>query len=138
MHTMPKNRYFLDANILISGLLWNGNERKLLLLGESRRIELISSVYVLRELQDVFTGFGFSEQKTAESMVYLRNFTELVDATDEEVAVCRNHLDDKVDVPILATAIKSGSILVTGDKKLIRQGKKYLEVKTTKEILDSL
>lgn len=135
---MPKNRYFLDANILISGLLWNGNERKLLLLGESRRIELISSVYVLRELQDVFTGFGFSEQKTAESMVYLRNFTELVDATDEEVAVCRNHLDDKVDVPILATAIKSGSILVTGDKKLIRQGKKYLEVKTTKEILDSL
>ena len=135
---MPKNRYFLDANILISGLLWNGNERKLLLLGESRRIELISSMYVFRELQDVFAGFGFSEQKTAESLVYLRSFTELVDATDEEVAFCRNHLDDKTDIPILAAVIKSSGILVTGDKKLIRQGKKYVAVKTTKEVLDSL
>jgi predicted nucleic acid-binding protein len=68
----------------------------------------------------------------------LRSFIDLIDATEDEVKTCWNRLDDKGDVPVLAAAIKSKSILVSGDKKLIMKGNKYLPVKTTKEILDTL
>jgi putative PIN family toxin of toxin-antitoxin system len=135
---MSNDRYFLDANILISGIIWNGNERKLLLLGENRKLTLVTSMYVFRDIQDVFEDFGFSSQKIAESLVYLRSFMDLVDATDVEVEKCWDILDDKGDVPVLAAAIKSRSILVTGDKKLIKQENKYVTVKTTKEILDTV
>jgi putative PIN family toxin of toxin-antitoxin system len=135
---MSNDRYFLDANILISGIIWNGNERKLLLLGENRKLTLVTSMYVFRDIQDVFEDFGFSSQKIAESLVYLRSFMDLVDATDVEVEKCWDILDDKGDVPVLAAAIKSRSILVTGDKKLIKQENKYVIVKTTKEILDTV
>jgi putative PIN family toxin of toxin-antitoxin system len=135
---MPNNRYFLDANILISGIIWNGNERKLLLFGENRKLTLVTSMYVFREVQDVFENFGFSSQKIAESLVYLRSFMDLVDATEAEVEKCWDILDDKGDVPVLAAAIKSKCILITGDKQLINQGKKYVTVKTTKDILDTV
>jgi len=135
---MSNHRYFLDANILISGIIWNGNERKLLFLGENRKLTLISSMYVFREVQDVFENFGFSQQKIAESLVYLRSFIDLVDVTEDEVEKCWNRLDDKGDVPVLAAAIKSKCILVTGDKKFIKQGKKQVTVRTTKEVLDTV
>lgn len=135
---MLNNRYFLDVNILISGIIWNGNERKMLLLGEKRKLTLVTSMYVFREVQDVFEGFGFSQQKIAESLVYLRSFMDLVDASESEVEKCWDILDDKGDVPVLAAAIKSKCILITGDKKLIKQGKEYVTVKTTKEILDTM
>jgi putative PIN family toxin of toxin-antitoxin system len=135
---MPNDRYFLDANILISGIIWNGNERKLLVLGENRKLTLVTSMYVFREIQDVFEDFEFSSQKIAESLVYLRSFMDLVDATEAEVELCWDRLDDKGDVPVLAAAIKSKCTLVTGDKKLANKGKEYLPVKTTKEILDSV
>lgn len=130
------NRYFLDANVLISGIVWNGNERKLLSLGESRKLKFITSMYVFREIQDVFEEFGFRQQKIAESLVYLRSFIDLIDA--DEVRKYWDVLGDKGDVPVLAAAVKSKSILVTGDTQLIKIGRKYIDVITAKEVLDSL
>jgi putative PIN family toxin of toxin-antitoxin system len=130
-------RYFLDANILISGMLWNGNERKLLLLGEKKKRTLLTSVYVLKEVEEVLEEFDFDEEKIAESLVYLSSFIELVDVSREETEKYWDALDDKDDVPVLAAAIKSKSILVTGDKGLIEKGKKYVTVKSTKEVLDT-
>ena len=135
---MSKNRYFLDANILISGIVWNGNERKLLMLGENRKRTLISSMYVFREVQDVFEEFGFTPQKIAESLVYLRSFIDLVDADEDDVKKCWELLDDKGDVPVLAAAIKSQSILVSGDGPLRKKARNHLKVMTTREVLDSL
>lgn len=132
------NRYFLDANVLISGIVWNGNERKLLSLGEARKLKFITSMYVFREIQDVFEDFGFRQQKIAESLVYLRSFIDLIDADEDEVRKYWDVLGDKGDVPVLAAAIKSKCILVTGDKQLIKIGGRYLTVKTAKEVLDSL
>jgi putative PIN family toxin of toxin-antitoxin system len=133
---MPTRRYFLDANILVSGLVWDGNERELLKMGERKELQLVSSIYVFRELQDVFEGFGFERQKIAESMVYLRSFLELVDATEEDVKEYWGCLGDKGDVPVLAAAIRSKCILVTGDKQLKKVARGYLRVESARDILD--
>lgn len=133
---MPARKYFLDANILISGLIWNGNERKLLLLGEKKKLELHTSVYVLKEVEDVLGKFDFNDEKIAEFLVYINSFVGLVEVSREETEKFWEALDDKGDVPILAAAVKSNCILVTGDKALNEKGKKHVATKTTKEVLD--
>lgn len=134
---MSKCRYFLDANIIISGLLWKGNERKLLDLGEEGEIVIITSVYVLKEVEDVLREMKFDEDKVDEFIIYLRSFIELKDAALKDVKKYWDALKDKSDVPVLAAAINSKAILVTGDKELLLKGVKFLKVKNTKQVLES-
>ena len=134
---MSRRRYFLDANIFISGLLWKGNERKLLDLGEEGKIALLSSVYVLKEVENVLIEMKFDEGKVDEFLIYLRCFIELKDASIEDVNKYWDALNDKGDVPVLAAAIKSKGTLVTGDKELLSEGIKFLYVKNAKQVLES-
>jgi len=134
---MSKCRYFLDANVIISGLLWKGNERKLLDLGEEGKIALMTSVYVLKEVEDVLIEMKFDENKVDEFLIYLRSFTEMKDASIEDVNKLWDALKDKGDVPVLAAAIKSKGTLVTGDKELLLKGVKFLKVKNAKQVLAS-
>lgn len=135
---MADQKYFLDANIIISGLLWKGNERDLLILGESGKVTLVTSGYVLMEIERVLSQMGFDETKIIESLVYLRSFITLVNVSEKDVKKYWNSLKDKSDVPVLATAIKSKSILVTGDKELLNVGPKFVLVKRTVEVLKEI
>ena len=134
---MPKHRYFLDANIIISGLLWKGNERRLLELGEEGKIVLITSVYVIKEVEDVLGQMKFDLDKVDEFLIFIRSFIELKDASLEDVNRYWDSLKDKSDVPVLAAAIKSKAILVTGDKELLSKGPKFLKVKNTRQVVES-
>ena len=134
---MPKRRYFLDANVIISGLLWKGNERKLLELGDEGKKALVTSVYVLKEVEDALRGMNFDEYKVDEFIVYIRSFIELKDASFEDVKKYWGALKDKSDVPVLAAAIKSKATLVTGDRELLSRGVKFLKVKNAKQVLES-
>lgn len=135
---MQVHRYFLDANIIISGLLWKGNERKLLLLGEEGKVTLLTSAYVIKEVEDVLMEFEFEEQKITEFLVYLRSFIALTDVGRKEIDSYWGALDDKGDIPVLAAAIKSESTLITGDKELLEKGNKYLVVKQTIDVLNDV
>ncbi len=134
---MPKRKYFLDANIIISGLLWKGNERILLDLGEEGELVLMTSVYVIKEVEDVLREMKFNKNKVDEFIIYLRSFIELKDATLEDVKRLWDALKDKSDVPVLAAAIKAKSTLVTGDKELHSKGPKFIKVKNAKQVLES-
>ncbi len=134
---MSRRRYFLDANVIISGLLWKGNERKLLDLGEDGKITLMASVYVLKEVEDVLVEMKFDENKVDEFIIYLRSFIEMKDASIEDVKKYWDALNDKGDIPVLAAAIKSKATLVTGDRELLSKGVKFLNVKNAKQVLES-
>ena len=134
---MSKHRYFLDANIIISGLLWKGNERRLLELGEEGKIVLITSVYILKEVENVLRQMKFDIDKVDEFLIYIRSFIDLKDASLEDVNRYWDSLKDKSDVPVLAAAIKSKAILVTGDKELLSKGLKFLKVKNTRQVVES-
>ena len=99
---MSRRRYFLDANVIISGLLWKGNERKLLDLGEEGKITLMASVYVLKEVEDVLIEMKFDENKVDEFIIYLRSLIELKDASIEDVKKYWDAMNDKGDIPVLA------------------------------------
>ena len=133
---MPKRRYFLDANVIISGLLWKGNERKLLDLGEEKSATLVTSLYVIKEVEDVLRDMNLEGDKVDEFIVYLRSFIEMRDATLDDVKRYRDTLEDKSDVPVLAATIDSKATLVTGDKELLSKGVKFLKVRNAKQFLN--
>jgi putative PIN family toxin of toxin-antitoxin system len=134
---MPKRSYFLDANVIISGLLWNGNERELLLLGENQKIVALTSAYVLKQVEDVLHRMNFDDIKITEFLVYLRSFTQLIDASKDDAMKYWDVLNDKTDVPILAAAIISKCILVTGDRELLEKGSSLIEVINAKKALEN-
>jgi len=133
---MPE-RYFLDANVIISGLVWKGNERKLLELGEEKKLELVTSKYVLMEVADVLGRFDYLQSRILDALVYLQSFLNVVEVEKEDLEQYWDVLDDQGDVPVLASAIKTKSILVTGDKQLRKQASKLVKVMSAGDVIRS-
>ena len=133
---MKKLSYFLDSNVIISGIAWDGNERELLELGMAQKIELVTCTYVLREIERALSKLGYSSAMIIDELLHLRAFIRMVDPTEDEI---REHWDlvrDKSDVPVLTAVIKSGCIFVTGDKRLRKSAAKYVEVGVATDIID--
>jgi len=133
-----KHKHFLDANVLISGLLWKGNERNLLEHGRRDILRLITSDFALQEVRDFLVESDFKSERIDESLLYLKSICEVVRISRDEVRRYWDELDDKNDVPILAAAIRSKAILVTGDKPLTEKAKKFLTVMNARTVLDEI
>jgi uncharacterized protein len=54
-----------DTNIVVSGLLWRGNPRRVLDAARDRIIELYTSPVLLEELEDVLSREKFAERLAA-------------------------------------------------------------------------
>ncbi|MFQ5884879.1 MAG: putative toxin-antitoxin system toxin component, PIN family [Thermoplasmata archaeon] len=135
---MASSSYFLDTNILISGVLWEGNERELLRLGRAGKVELSSSTYVLMEVQNTLSEMGHSLVEILEFILHLRSILRIDDPTMKEIEEYSNLLRDKSDLPVLAAVKTFGHILVTGDSGLRRKAAKHVDVRTTKEVLEEM
>jgi putative PIN family toxin of toxin-antitoxin system len=131
---MKKHSYFLDSNVIVSGIAWDGNERRLLELGMSQEIELVTCTHVLSEMERTLSKFGYSPAMIIDELLHLRAFMRIVDPTEDGIREHWNMLRDKSDVPILTAAIKSGSTFVTGDKRLGKSATKHIEVVAATDI----
>jgi putative PIN family toxin of toxin-antitoxin system len=131
---MKKRSYFLDSNVIVSGIAWDGNERRLLELGMAQEIELVTCSYVPSEIESVLSKFGFSRAMIIDELLHLRAFIRMVDPAEDEIRENWNLLRDKSDVPILTAAIKSGSTFVTGDKRLRKSAAKHVDVAAAADI----
>ncbi len=132
---MKKLSYFLDSNVIISGIAWDGNERELLELGMSQKIELVTCYYALREIERVLSKFGYSSAMIIDELLHLRAFVRIVDSTEDEIRENWDLVRDKSNVPVLTAAIKSRCTMVTGDKGLAKRSERYIKVKTMAEAL---
>jgi len=129
-------RFFLDANVIISGLLWKGTPRRLLEQGRKSKIALVTSEYVLLEVREVLEGMEFDRRKIDGSVLYLRSFMDMVRISKTEVQRYWDVLDDKTDVPVLAAAIRAKAVLVTGDKEILEKAGEYIEVVSVRKALN--
>jgi len=131
-------RFFIDSNIIISAVLWKGNEERLMDAGRRGLIVAVSSDYVLDETARVLVSkFGFDRGKVLELMEYVIGcFVEIVHADDAEVHKAERLLRDKRDAAVLAAALKSSSILVTGDKRLAEDAKGVIKVMSAGQVIE--
>ena len=136
---MPGIRIFLDANTIVSGLLFEGNESQLLELGILRALELVTSQYVVEEVRRVLSRkeFGNAEDEIVDLLGYLQEAVLIV-ADPEEPALEKHEstLRDKKDASVCAAFEMTGArYLVTGDKELLDKVKGAIR---TRDVLDSL
>jgi len=132
------HKYFIDTNVLVSGLAYDGNESGLLKLAEQGQIEIVVSEYVLRELERVLSGLDYDGKEVEGSIQFIRAMAGMVSVNREEISVCMKDVSDKKDAPILAACIKSRAVLVTGDKKLAKEASKFVRVMPAKDILEAM
>ena len=115
-------RFFVDANTLVSGLVFEGNESLLLDLARLAVCELVTNEYVREEVRDVLSRprLGLSSVEREGAMALLARWVTIEeDPPPDLVVAARGRLADEDDLPILIGFERSGcDFLVTGDRDL--------------------
>lgn len=132
-------KLFVDANILISGLLFQGNERLLLELGRYGTCDLVTIDYVRGEVAD-FLGrpqVRLSEEEQRRLMVILdQSVVAHRDPPEGNVRGALGRLRDEDDLPVLVGFELSGADhLVTGDRELRDSTPKAVSTRQALELL---
>jgi predicted nucleic acid-binding protein len=130
---------FVDANTIVSGLLFDGNEALLLRLGKTGLCALVTTRYVIDEVTRVLHAeeFRLSEE---EVLAFLSYTSKCIRVTENlkplQLRKYASRLADKKDVHVLAGFSELGcEILVTGHKELLR---KVTKARTTRQTLELL
>jgi putative PIN family toxin of toxin-antitoxin system len=136
-----KLKVFLDTNVLVSGIVFAGNERKLLELVIDGKLDLMLSNDVIYEANEVLKK-KFPKQAVLFPLLLRMVKHEEVPkrAYEGSKRVCAGLIDDRADIPILAAAITSrADYLITGDKVLLALNKVgETEIIRTSELLKKL
>ena len=130
---------FVDANTIVSGLLFDGNEALLLRLGKTGLCTLVTTRYVIDEVTRVLHAeeFRLSEEEVGAFVSYTSKCIRVSESLKRsQLRKYFLRLADKKDVPVLAGFNELDcDILVTGDKELLR---KVTKARTTRQILELL
>jgi predicted nucleic acid-binding protein len=130
---------FVDANTIVSGLLFDGNEALLLRLGKTGLCTLVTTRYVIDEVTRVLHAEEFRLSK--EEIVTFLSYTNKCIRVSESLKRSQlrkysSRLADKKDVHVLAGFSELDcDILVTGDKELLRKVPKATTTRQTLEVL---
>jgi len=128
---------FLDANTIISGLLFEGNEATLLELGRIKAINLETNNYVIEEASRVLQRpeLQLTQKETTDLLRYLNTcLTVTKNPSNETLTQNYELLNDKKDIPVALGALQPEiTYLVTGDKELLEKIPKAI---TTRQLLE--
>lgn len=129
-------RLFVDANTLVSALVFEGNESLLLDLCRLGVCALVTIEYVRVEVRDVISRPRLNltaAERDGAMAILARHIIVLDDPPIEAVKAARGRVTDEADLPILVGFELSGcDFLVTGDQRLRRLIPKAI---TTREAL---
>lgn len=130
---------FVDANTIVSGLVFEGNEALLLRLGRAGLCRLVTTRYVVDEVARVLQAgeFRFGEEEVVSLITYVnRCMTIHGNVAPGKLRKYSSILRDKKDVHVLAAFHDLRcDIMVTGDKELLV---KVARARTTRQALELL
>jgi uncharacterized protein len=135
-------RTVLDTNVVVSGLLWRGNQRRVLDAARDGIIELYTSPVLLEELRDVLSREKFVKRLEAAN-VSVRELVDgysalarVVEVEPIEAVIIRDPDDDMV---IGCALTAECEIIVSGDDDLLGL-KQYKDIRiiTSAELLKEL
>ncbi len=124
-----------DTNILVSAVIAEGNEFKLLELAKEGKIKLILSPAILLEFKNVISRekFGFSQKQIISILKQIISICEMVVPALKVDAI----KDDPIDNMVLECAeAGKAEYIVSGDEHLLKLKEyKGIKIVTTQEIL---
>ena len=107
-------RVVLDTNIIVSGLAYAGNERRVIELARGAQFELFLSTHILRELEGVMPRkFDWPSERVSRNINNLRSIATIIESpppsSSEQIT---NHAEDDRILDCVAAA--EADFLVTG------------------------
>jgi putative PIN family toxin of toxin-antitoxin system len=117
---MPLERVFVDSNVLISGIVFKGNEGELIRRATGGLIRLVIAEFVLLETRRVL-GNKFPQYLPGLDWLLSKIEWELVpEPSPRLLSIAAGVLRDPDDVPVLASILMSKpDVALTGDKDLL-------------------
>ena len=139
MAANESRKYLIDTNILISGLLFNGNERDLLKLGRDQRLTLLTLDHILREFEAVLREkFEFTPQDLEVALSYiLEAFETIIVFEESDLSTSDIDIWDRKNLHVIIAAKKSQAVIITGDGDLLDQDLPVL-IRRCREVLDDI
>jgi len=132
-------RVFVDANTIVSGLVFEGNEALLLRLGAIRLCTLVTTRYVMDEVHQALRAreFELAEDEVEGLITFAyKCMTVYEGANRGQLHRYSSRLDDKKDLHVLASFEGLDcDMLVTGDRELLG---KVNRAKTTRQAIKTL
>ncbi|MBI5122628.1 putative toxin-antitoxin system toxin component, PIN family [Candidatus Roizmanbacteria bacterium] len=108
-------RVVVDTNVLISGLVWQGNPGKVIKLWQEDKFTLFISPYILAELVNFLDRVNAS-QKEKEIIINQFKTKSIRMIPPKKVKVCRDPKDNEIlDLCLTSRA----DYLISGDKDLL-------------------
>src|SRR5215216_602079 len=115
-------RVVADTNIVVSGLMWRGNPRKVLDAARTGDITLFTTAMLLAELEDVLSRKKF-EERLASAAVRPRDLVlgyAALASVIEPAEIDPVILDDPDDDAVIACAVTARcEVVVSGDSHLL-------------------
>lgn len=135
-------RVTADTNVVVSGLFWRGNPRRVLDAARDGIIELYTTATLLKELEDVLKREKFEKRLSAATVTIRElvdgyaSLTTVVDVLSVPTVVLRDPDDDEV---IACAVAAECELIVSGDDDLLSL-KQHQEIRilTSAELLIEL
>jgi uncharacterized protein len=114
-------RVTADTNVIISGLNFSGNPRRVLEMAADGAIDLAVSDAILDEVEEVLRRdkFSWPEEEIDKAIRYISHFAKHVEPTQRIDVVKEDPTDNRI---IECAAARGSEYLVTGDKHLLKVG----------------
>ena len=110
-------RVVLDANVIISGIRFRGNEYRILNYGKEGKIAVGLSQHILEEVSGVLQRrFNYSPLAAQAEIDGLLQWAKMVVPTVAVQGVCRDADDDRI---LECSLQANANYLVTGDRDLL-------------------
>ena len=108
-------RLVIDTNVIISGLVYNGSERRLLRSADGKRFDLFLSEFILGETSGVLRRkFGWPESRIALELAGLRADATVLEPPRFVSVIEPDHPDNRI---LECAVFGEADYLVTGDRK---------------------
>jgi len=121
----------LDTSAIVDGIVRGGYAKRLL---RDFTKEKLTIEYVIKEVRRVLRErFGFSQEEINEQISALKAALRVL-PTPSVARFRKFNLSDKSDRPIVCSAADENCILVTTEKRLYREARKYVWTVAPEEI----
>jgi len=125
-------RVVVDTNILISGLLWDGNESEILKLCKTGEITLIISPDIIIELESVLSRkkFGLTKTEIDSAIGEILSISKIVNPR-AIIDIIKEDPDDNI---ILECAIEGNAELIISGNKHLFNLKEFMKIPIVRSI----
>lgn len=131
------NRLFIDTNVLVSGIVFDGNELEIIVKSLEKGYEIYISEHIIEEATRVFMKDFPKHLDMFEKFIELAEI-KIVEKEDYSEAIQDfDDIRDKYDAHVVACAEKKDcDFIISGDKDLLEYSQESVEVVRAPEYLD--